>query len=328
MGFYIYKHILDGEVVYVGKTTNMENRQKAHNNEKDWFKEGLKIEYAEVNNKTSMDIYELYYINKIAPKFNKSANRRDDISSLNLKDLDFKEYKYTTTYVKNKKKKLGELSSCDIDALQSYERDFLLRILGFRTFRFYCDLIYILEKSNNVLKTDFVIKNIRSIKANLDVLQYYGILKYEKIGIVYIITPINLWWKDCILKLKEDFYENLNLSDACWAVYFISYCFEYLNYQFNPFFSACSMDNTIYYFTGMNEQLLKRNIEGLKSIGYNVGINYKNSTTYKLVKLYDEYHCLTNSCWEDEEYRKNRLSKFNYGFEAKYEMFYNDFIRA
>ena len=65
MSFYIYKHILNNEVVYVGKTINMESRQKSHNKDKDWFIEGLEIEYAEVDNKTIMDIYELYYINKI-----------------------------------------------------------------------------------------------------------------------------------------------------------------------------------------------------------------------------------------------------------------------
>ena len=68
MSFYIYKHILNNEVVYIGKTINMKNRQKQHSKDKFWFSDDLVIEYTEVTDSMIMDIYEKYYINKYSPK--------------------------------------------------------------------------------------------------------------------------------------------------------------------------------------------------------------------------------------------------------------------
>jgi hypothetical protein len=269
-----------------------------------------------------MDIYELYYINKISPKFNIATNRKDDISTLDLKELVFKKYKYELIEVSIDS---GDFKEEEVYDLEYYEENYMIRYLGYKAFRFYCDLIYLLEISNNIPQVDFAFKDGRSINKNLKILQKYGIIKYEKIGTLYKIKPINLLLKDYILKMKDDFYENLTLTDSCWVVYFMSYCYEYLNLEFNPF---CNLDNvhyTIRYCTYMGDDTLDKNIEYLKSIGYNFEVNYKNSLTYKLCNVYEEYHCLTNSMWDNETYRQNRLSKFEEGFKYKYNRLLNEF---
>ena len=96
MSFYIYKHILNNEVVYIGKTINMKNRQKQHSKDKFWFSDDLVIEYTEVTDSMIMDIYEKYYINKYSPKYNiKDINCKYNKFFTNLEDLHFKTFSIT-----------------------------------------------------------------------------------------------------------------------------------------------------------------------------------------------------------------------------------------
>ena len=94
MSYYIYKHLnSDMEVIYVGLTTNIHNRQSEHKSSSGWSNEIFKIEYAEVSDSMLMEIYEKYYISKYSPKYNKK-----DIDCLysrffkNMEELEFKEY--------------------------------------------------------------------------------------------------------------------------------------------------------------------------------------------------------------------------------------------
>lgn len=93
MSFYIYKHTLNNEVVYIGKTTNMSARQQAHSRDKEWFKDDILIEYCEVENKTIMDLYEVYLINNLNPKYNTKDKRNDELDYIRFKDYDFLDYK-------------------------------------------------------------------------------------------------------------------------------------------------------------------------------------------------------------------------------------------
>lgn len=90
--YYIYKFIDDNkDVLYVGKTKNIEARTKSHIKNKDWIKEGCEFFVAEVTNKTDMDIYELYYINKLNPIHNVSNAHGVEFSS-DLDELNFYHY--------------------------------------------------------------------------------------------------------------------------------------------------------------------------------------------------------------------------------------------
>jgi hypothetical protein len=67
MSYYIYKHLdLKGEVIYVGQTKDMKNRQGTHRH-KEYMD---KIMYVEVKTREIMDLYEKFYISKYNPKFN------------------------------------------------------------------------------------------------------------------------------------------------------------------------------------------------------------------------------------------------------------------
>lgn len=89
---YIYKFLNNNnEVLYVGKSKDIISRIANHKTLlNSQYDEVETIEFASVKNKIEMDIYELYYINKYSPKFNKKDNFKCDVSGLNLSDLDFK----------------------------------------------------------------------------------------------------------------------------------------------------------------------------------------------------------------------------------------------
>jgi hypothetical protein len=94
MSYYIYKHINDkDEVIYIGQTINLKERQDNHSSNSIWKDDIHKVEYAEVTDSLLMDIYEKYYISKYNPKYNKKdQDCKYDKFFVNLKDLEFKEY--------------------------------------------------------------------------------------------------------------------------------------------------------------------------------------------------------------------------------------------
>ncbi len=83
---------------------NFKNRIYSHFNNghlpKDCYDGLNKIKYAELNSKTEMDIYELYYINKYNPIFN-TANKNNDIIDINLKELDWITYDWRQYILRN-----------------------------------------------------------------------------------------------------------------------------------------------------------------------------------------------------------------------------------
>jgi predicted GIY-YIG superfamily endonuclease len=93
-GYWIYQHLnKNNEIIYIGLTTDMEARQLSHKSQSSHKKEIFKIMYADAKNKTSMELYEKYYINKYNPKHNRKDARNDDVEWLKLDELSFKEYK-------------------------------------------------------------------------------------------------------------------------------------------------------------------------------------------------------------------------------------------
>lgn len=90
----VYQHLdEDGVCIYVGLTTNMNSRQTTHrSNSPHWYLV-REVLVAEVENKTAMQLYEQYYINKLNPKYNSKDKRGDNVSGLQgLVELPFITY--------------------------------------------------------------------------------------------------------------------------------------------------------------------------------------------------------------------------------------------
>ncbi|EIJ0739990.1 GIY-YIG nuclease family protein [Clostridioides difficile] len=81
---YVYKYINPDteECLYVGKTENICDRHASHlsNKTENWCNKNLRLEYMELDNKYTMDFYEIYLINKLEPKFNIAGKGEKDIA--------------------------------------------------------------------------------------------------------------------------------------------------------------------------------------------------------------------------------------------------------
>ncbi|MCC0654820.1 MULTISPECIES: endonuclease [unclassified Clostridioides] len=79
--YYVYKYIdpATEECLYVGKTENICDRHTSHlsNKKENWCNKNLRLEYMELDNKYTMDFYEIYLINKLEPKFNIAKGEMD-----------------------------------------------------------------------------------------------------------------------------------------------------------------------------------------------------------------------------------------------------------
>ena len=92
----------DGEVIYIGKAKNLENRIKSHEHlPKECYLERYKIEYCTFETEDDMDFAERYFIPKYNPKYNtvlKDKSITFEISELNnVEWMLFKEYKKETS---------------------------------------------------------------------------------------------------------------------------------------------------------------------------------------------------------------------------------------
>lgn len=87
---YIYILLKEGKPLYIGKTKNLHRRLLQHSKDKWWFFAIDKILYFEFDNKTDMDIYEIYYINKYMPPFNSDVKNKESFSH-ELPNIEFKE---------------------------------------------------------------------------------------------------------------------------------------------------------------------------------------------------------------------------------------------
>lgn len=80
----------DNNVIYIGKTSNLEARIEQHFSKyghlpKECYDNVRKIEFIKINNKTDMGIEELYYINKYQPIFN-TKDKNSETASIEIKE--------------------------------------------------------------------------------------------------------------------------------------------------------------------------------------------------------------------------------------------------
>lgn len=94
---YVYR-FLDGKgnIIYVGKTVNMDNRMQNHFNKghlpKECYNSVAKIEYQKYKTESDSLIMETYYITKYSPKYNKLGQSRD-VPTITFDEKNWKTYK-------------------------------------------------------------------------------------------------------------------------------------------------------------------------------------------------------------------------------------------
>jgi predicted GIY-YIG superfamily endonuclease len=81
--YFLYRLYCKDSIVYIGKTNNLRDRISQHKKDKDFDSYDYYI-----GNKSDVNIYELYYIDKIKPIYNKDCNVKSK-SNLRLKELEF-----------------------------------------------------------------------------------------------------------------------------------------------------------------------------------------------------------------------------------------------
>jgi excinuclease UvrABC nuclease subunit len=79
---YVYRFLdSKGNIVYIGKTVNMDNRMQSHFTKghlsKECYNSVAKIEYQKYKTESDSLIMETYYITKYSPKYNKLQQSRD-----------------------------------------------------------------------------------------------------------------------------------------------------------------------------------------------------------------------------------------------------------
>lgn len=70
MKYFIYKYVENNEIVYIGQTIHLQERISQHSRESNFINFNGKIFYFTCNNRTEMDAYEYFLINKYQPKYN------------------------------------------------------------------------------------------------------------------------------------------------------------------------------------------------------------------------------------------------------------------
>lgn len=88
---YIYKYVRNDEIIYIGKTKNLQQRHKQHLQEAGKFLQTDKLYYFLCPTSNIMDVYETALINKYHPVLNKADN--DPTIDIIIKEPDWYEYK-------------------------------------------------------------------------------------------------------------------------------------------------------------------------------------------------------------------------------------------
>lgn len=115
----------NNKVIYIGRSVNITRRMSQHFSKsghliKECYDNTEKIEVAELNSKNDMRIYEIYYISKYKPFYNKEFKNNESISLIlpELKWIDIEDYK-----IKNEYRDYILLNTSQIDNLFSMLND-------------------------------------------------------------------------------------------------------------------------------------------------------------------------------------------------------------
>ena len=129
---YVYRFIDEkGNIIYVGKTVNINNRMQQHFSDKghlpkECYREVAKIECIKWATKSDAQIMEVYYINKYKPKYNKQDKRLDQLT-LVLEEKEWKTYEVLKRQVERYEAENGILTWIMLAALAGAVIQILLR---------------------------------------------------------------------------------------------------------------------------------------------------------------------------------------------------------
>lgn len=103
---YVYRFLdSQGSIIYVGKTNDMKRRMRQHflrgHLPKECYKKTNEVQYMKFKSEVESSIYEIYYINKFKPIFNKKDKFRTLDVPIILKENN-KWNKYNTVFTLNK----------------------------------------------------------------------------------------------------------------------------------------------------------------------------------------------------------------------------------
>ena len=94
---YVYRFLdSKGNIIYIGKTVNIDNRMQSHFTKghlpKECYNSVAKIEYQKYKTESDSLIMETYYITKYSPKYNKLGQSRD-VPTITFDEKNWKIYK-------------------------------------------------------------------------------------------------------------------------------------------------------------------------------------------------------------------------------------------
>ena len=120
MKYYIYKYVVNNEIVYIGKTSNLEKRIKQH--ESDKLKNlQASIYYFECQNKTAMTSWEYNLINKYHPKYNIILNNTN--INIRVQEPEWIFYKKNNNISKNNKESYPKYTPAQKKASEKYLKE-------------------------------------------------------------------------------------------------------------------------------------------------------------------------------------------------------------
>jgi excinuclease UvrABC nuclease subunit len=94
---YIYRFFNNkNECLYVGKTIRLKSRFNQHKKDKEWWNEVHFIDYAECEKEFMIDLYEIFYINKMKTKYN-AKDIKIKYMKFEYPELEFKPYIFNNT---------------------------------------------------------------------------------------------------------------------------------------------------------------------------------------------------------------------------------------
>ena len=101
---YVYKFVdYYNEIIYIGKTQNIQRRMKQHfkdgHLDKECYENVNRIFYIEVDGKTNMDMYESFLINKYVPKYNVDKQFKEILSLHNNDFLKYREVEWKELFL-------------------------------------------------------------------------------------------------------------------------------------------------------------------------------------------------------------------------------------
>ena len=207
MGHYVYKYVLDDEIVYIGKNdTDLHSRIYQHTLE-DKFQpvKDAQIYYIELQNSVESRVMEELLINKYKPVLNIVSKQRG--LSISFEEPPWREYAAPKKPKKKQKPKTGSVGIKTLwDSLPRNKQDFLKRCVSCEriSFKTISELAGI---DNNLYDIKFFLQEIYDISVEK--------ISGETVGIFHLVEEVS------VFQAKEFVVVELSEQARRWIDYYI-----------------------------------------------------------------------------------------------------------